>query len=59
MNWLLGSEILAFIVIITFAAMDFWVVKNITGRKLVGLRWWNMIKEDGTEEWIYESQDIK
>lgn len=27
-------------------------------RKLVGLRWWNLSKEDGTEEWIFESVDI-
>ena len=49
MNWLLGSEILAFIVIIVFSAMDFWTVKNVTGRKLVGLRWWSEIDESGTE----------
>lgn len=57
MNWLLGSEILAFVVIITFAAVDFWTVKNITGRKLVGLRWWSEIDENGNEQWVYESCD--
>jgi hypothetical protein len=30
-------------------------VKNVTGRLLVGLRWWNYVKEDGTNEWIFES----
>ncbi|KAJ3334352.1 Golgi apparatus membrane protein TVP23 A [Blyttiomyces sp. JEL0837] len=29
---------------------------NVTGRLLVGLRWWNEIREDGTEEWIFESK---
>jgi hypothetical protein len=24
-------------------------------RILVGLRWWNEVKEDGTEVWIFES----
>lgn len=24
-------------------------------RLLVGLRWWNEVKEDGTEVWIFES----
>ena len=38
-----------------FLAMDFWTVKNVTGRILVGLRWWNQVKEDGTSEWIFES----
>jgi hypothetical protein len=37
----LGNDILAFIAIILFAAADFWTVKNITGRILVGLRWWS------------------
>jgi hypothetical protein len=30
-------------------------VKNVSGRLLVGLRWWNNVKEDGTNEWIFES----
>ncbi|CAK82457.1 unnamed protein product (macronuclear) [Paramecium tetraurelia] len=46
-----------FIVVVILSAIDFWTVKNITGRqKLVGLRWWSEVKEDGSEEWIYESQ---
>ena len=32
-------------------------VKNVSGRLLVGLRWWNNVKEDGTNEWIFESLD--
>ena len=35
-------------------AADFWVVKNITGRLLVGLRWWNKV-EGETTRWIFES----
>lgn len=35
-------------------AADFWVVKNITGRLLVGLRWWNKV-EGETTTWIFES----
>ena len=35
-------------------AADFWVVKNITGRLLVGLRWWNQVEGDRTK-WIFES----
>jgi hypothetical protein len=35
-------------------AADFWVVKNITGRLLVGLRWWNKVEGD-TTTWIFES----
>jgi hypothetical protein len=40
-------------------ALDFWVVKNITGRLLVNLRWWSEIDEMGEENWIYESDDGK
>lgn len=37
-------------------ACDFWVVKNVTGRLLVGLRWWNKVNpDDGSTEWLYES----
>ena len=38
-------------------AIDFWVTKNIIGRKLVKLRWWYTI-DDGTgnEKWIFESK---
>jgi hypothetical protein len=45
----------AFIVIILLLAADFWTVKNISGRLLVGLRWWNDIKPDGTSTWVFES----
>merc|ERR1712061_647497 len=44
-----------FIFVVSLCAVDFWVVKNLTGRILVGLRWWSKIKEDGSEEWIFES----
>ena len=46
---------MSFIFIVILSAFDFWFVKNISGRFLVGLRWWNEVNEDGTEEWIYES----
>lgn len=30
-------------------------MKNISGRLLVGLRWWSYVREDGSNEWIFES----
>jgi hypothetical protein len=45
------------IIIIICSSADFWVIKNVTGRLLVGLRWWNEVKEDGSEEWKFESYD--
>jgi hypothetical protein len=41
---------------ILLLAADFWVVKNVTGRLLVGLRWWNQVHDDDTK-WIFECAD--
>jgi hypothetical protein len=43
------------VMVILLLAFDFWTVKNVTGRLLVGLRWWNYVREDGSNEWIFES----
>lgn len=32
-------------------------MQNVTGRLLVGLRWWNRINEDGSNEWVFESHE--
>jgi len=42
------------VICILLLAADFWVVKNVTGRLLVGLRWWNKVEGDQTT-WIFES----
>ena len=42
------------ILILVLNAMDFWTVKNVTGRLLVGLRWFNRRMPDGSEEWDCE-----
>lgn len=46
-----------FVVIILLVAIDFWIVKNISGRILVGLRYWNQIDENGESHWKFESKD--
>ena len=51
-----GKFIILTVVIILLLAADFWVVKNVTGRLLVGLRWWNKVNEDSTT-WIFESSE--
>mmetsp|Transcript_28420 Transcript_28420/g.77847 ORF Transcript_28420/g.77847 Transcript_28420/m.77847 type:complete len:125 (-) Transcript_28420:533-907(-) len=38
-------------------AFDFWTVKNVSGRLLVGLRWWSEVRDDGATEWKYESRE--
>ncbi|KAI8586297.1 Golgi apparatus membrane protein TVP23 A [Geranomyces variabilis] len=52
-----SNFVLPFVLIILLLAFDFWTVKNVTGRLLVGLRWWNQIREDGTNEWVFESRE--
>ena len=53
------SDALIFIIVVILNAFDFWFVKNVSGRILVGLRWWNEVKDDGTEVWIFESDHEK
>ena len=36
-------EILDYIMVMMLTSIDFWVVKNIVGRKLVKMRWWFLI----------------
>jgi len=50
--------IVNFVIIIILLSMDFWTVKNITGRLLVGLRWWNYVDEDGVSHWVFESRKV-
>ena len=53
----LDSDALAYLIVIILGAMDFWLTKNISGRLLVGLRWWNEVREDGSEVWVFESKN--
>ncbi|XP_065065973.1 Golgi apparatus membrane protein TVP23 homolog B-like [Rhopilema esculentum] len=53
------SFITSFVIIVLLLSFDFWTVKNITGRILVGLRWWNYVDEDGNSKWIFESRKKK
>lgn len=58
-NFFSNSFVLNFIVVVLLLSFDFWVVKNVSGRLLVGLRWWNYVKSDGSSKWIYEcKQDM-
>ncbi|CAM9652423.1 unnamed protein product [Ectocarpus sp. 6 AP-2014] len=50
-----SSSVMTYIICILMLAFDFWTVKNVSGRLMVGLRWWSNVKEDGTTEWVFES----
>ncbi|KAL0482972.1 hypothetical protein AKO1_014870 [Acrasis kona] len=51
------SFVIPFVICILFISFDFWTVKNITGRLMVGLRWWNEVQEDGSNVWRFESRE--
>lgn len=50
-----SNYIFVAVLVILLLAFDFWTVKNVTGRLLVGLRWWSHVREDGSNEWVFES----
>ncbi|KAI4900553.1 hypothetical protein NFI96_026744 [Prochilodus magdalenae] len=51
-----SSFIACMVTIILLLSCDFWAVKNVTGRLLVGLRWWNQVDENGKSHWVFESR---
>ncbi|XP_031138636.1 Golgi apparatus membrane protein TVP23 homolog A isoform X1 [Sander lucioperca] len=55
-DWISENFASCFVLIITLLSFDFWSVKNVTGRLLVGLRWWNQIDEDGKSLWVFEAK---
>ncbi|XP_047327769.1 Golgi apparatus membrane protein-like protein ECHIDNA [Impatiens glandulifera] len=52
-----NSFVIIFVITVLLTALDFWVVKNVSGRILVGLRWWNEINDDGESVWKFECLD--
>ncbi|UXI21937.1 sodium-coupled monocarboxylate transporter 1-like [Sarcoptes scabiei] len=55
-KWFTVEFLKIFVTIIFMISIDFWIVKNITGRLLAGLRWWNHIDENGESFWIFENR---
>ncbi|KAL2290651.1 hypothetical protein FJTKL_14681 [Diaporthe vaccinii] len=50
--------VLIFIITILLLAGDFYYLKNIAGRRLVGLRWWNEVDpSSGDSKWVFESSE--
>ncbi len=49
------SSIFTFILTTLASIVDFWITKNISGRILVGLRWWRAYDVSGTEGFQFES----
>lgn len=52
------NSVLVFIITILLLAADFYYLKNIAGRRLVGLRWWNEVDpQTGDSKWVFESSE--
>ena len=50
-SFIMNSFIASFIFIMMLLSADFWVVKNVCGRLLAGLRWWSVATETGGLVW--------
>jgi hypothetical protein len=48
-----------YVTLILLISMDFWTVKNVTGRLMVGLRWWNFIDDEGNSHWVFENKHLR
>ncbi len=53
-GWFPSNFIINFCIVVFLLMCDFWTVKNVSGRLLVGLRWWSEVGDDGSE-WKFES----
>jgi len=58
-GWFSSSFIASFVFIVLLLSLDFWTVKNVTGRLMVGLRWWNHIDDNGDSHWVFESRKVR
>ncbi|KAI0793437.1 hypothetical protein C8Q75DRAFT_750187 [Abortiporus biennis] len=52
-----SNYVLSTVVVVVLLAMDFWNARNVAGRTLVGLRYWNQVDDDGESYWVFESRD--
>lgn len=53
-----SRRVMIFIITILLLAADFYYLKNIAGRRLVGLRWWNEVDPStGDSHWVFESSE--
>jgi hypothetical protein len=47
------------VLVVVLLALDFWTVRNVSGRTLVGLRFWNQVDDDGGSFWVFESRNVR
>ncbi|KAF9270404.1 Golgi apparatus membrane protein TVP23 [Marasmius fiardii PR-910] len=54
---IVNNYVLSTVLVVVLLAMDFWNCRNVAGRTLVGLRFWNQVDDDGESYWVFESRD--
>ena len=59
LGFILNSDMNVFLSIFACILLDFWITKNITGRYLVGMRWWSYVGRDNQTHYEYESFDYE
>lgn len=52
-----SNTIYTFSLVLISSCVDFWFIKNVAGRILLGLRWWNGDDPFGNDGWVFESFD--
>ena len=59
-NWFSNDFVIIFVLLTLLLTIDFWWTKNVSGRLLVGLRYWNEVDEStGESKWQFESRDAE
>ncbi|KAI0757064.1 Golgi apparatus membrane protein TVP23 [Daedaleopsis nitida] len=56
-GFFISNYVLSSVIVVVLLAMDFWNCRNVAGRRLVGLRYWNQVDDDGESYWVFESRD--
>ncbi|KAL1952018.1 hypothetical protein VTO73DRAFT_1167 [Trametes versicolor] len=56
-GFFISNYVLSSVIVVVLLAMDFWNCRNVAGRRLVGLRYWNQVDDDGSSYWVFESRD--
>ncbi|GHJ88624.1 hypothetical protein NliqN6_5026 [Naganishia liquefaciens] len=51
------NYVLSIVIVVVLLSLDFWNVRNVAGRTLVGLRYWNEVDEEGESSWVFECRD--
>ncbi|WVN89157.1 uncharacterized protein L203_104373 [Cryptococcus depauperatus CBS 7841] len=51
------NYVLSTVLVVVLLSLDFWNTRNVAGRTLVGLRYWNEVDDEGESAWVFESRD--